>query len=178
MHTYPSLHSYPHPPSDFITYVPSCALCSVHASWNAYFSNMDAGVDPVFSYAAPPGLAGSTGGAKGSPQHSAPQIAAGAGLRSDSLGVSHLINAFQTRGHEMANLDPLNIHGFRDTSGAPELHHEFHGFSEADLDRKLNLLGTSSGGNTGFLDILAGTLRVCAYASTQHKGHKGKRNSL
>jgi len=127
---------------------------SVHASWSAYFSNLDAGVDPVFSFAAPPGLTGSTGSAAGRP-HAQPAAAAGTNLKSDSLGLSYLINAYQTRGHEMAALDPLNIHSFRAAGGAPELDYQFHGFSEADLDRKLNLLGTSSGGNTGFLDILA-----------------------
>ena len=30
----------------------------------------------------------------------------------------------------------------------------YHGFKESDLDRTLNLLGTSTGGNTGYLDIL------------------------
>lgn len=33
----------------------------------------------------------------------------------------------------------------------------YHGFKESDLDRTLNLLGTSTGGNTGYLDILGST---------------------
>lgn len=33
----------------------------------------------------------------------------------------------------------------------------YHGFKDADLDRTLNLLGTSTGGNSGYLDILGST---------------------
>jgi 2-oxoglutarate dehydrogenase E1 component len=73
---------------------------------------------------------------------------------SDSLGLSYLIHAYQVRGHEIASLDPLGIHSFR-KDAPPELDYKYHGFEDEDLDRKLNLLGNSSGGNAGFLDILA-----------------------
>jgi len=54
----------------------------------------------------------------------------------------------------MASLDPLGINSYR--QGVPqELDYKQHGFTEADLDRKLNLLGKSSGGNTGFLEMLS-----------------------
>ena len=73
---------------------------------------------------------------------------------SDSLGLSYLINAYQVRGHELANLDPLGIHGYRSREPPAELDYKHHGFTDADLDRPLNLLGKTSGGNAGFLDIL------------------------
>lgn len=73
---------------------------------------------------------------------------------SDSLGLSYLINAYQVRGHELANLDPLGIHGYRTKESPPELDYKYHGFRDEDLDRPLNLLGKTSGGNAGFLDIL------------------------
>lgn len=73
---------------------------------------------------------------------------------SDSLGLSYLINAYQVRGHELANLDPLGIHGYRTGESPPELDYKYHGFRDEDLDRPLNLLGKTSGGNAGFLDIL------------------------
>jgi 2-oxoglutarate dehydrogenase E1 component len=76
------------------------------------------------------------------------------GVKSDSLGLAHLINAYQARGHEAANLDPLGLHAHRQ-SIPEELDYTHHGFTEADLDRKLNLLGHASGGFTGFLEILA-----------------------
>lgn len=73
---------------------------------------------------------------------------------SDSLGLSYLINAYQVRGHELANLDPLGLHGYRSREPPAELDYKHHGFTDADLDRPLNLLGKTSGGNAGFLDIL------------------------
>ena len=35
------------------------------------------------------------------------------GVKSDSLGLAYLIKAYQSRGHEAANLDPLGLHSFR-----------------------------------------------------------------
>lgn len=48
----------------------------------------------------------------------------------------------QVRGHEAANLDPLGLHSFRAATPPPELDYHFHGFTDADLDRVLNLKGT------------------------------------
>jgi 2-oxoglutarate dehydrogenase E1 component len=86
------------------------------------------------------------------------------GAPSDSLGISHLIRAYQVSGHFAAKLDPLGIH-HRNTfpkrpaaekDGYPEeLGVAFHGFTEADLDRPLNFKGTSTGGNKGYLEELA-----------------------
>jgi 2-oxoglutarate dehydrogenase E1 component len=80
--------------------------------------------------------------------------AGGAPVASDSLGVSYLIRAYQERGHEQANLDPLGLHAYRAANGPPELDYKFHGFTEKDLDRPLNMLGTSTGGHTGYLEVL------------------------
>ena len=44
-------------------------------------------------------------------------------MTSDSLGLSYLIRAYQTRGHEIANLDPLGLHNYRDPQGPPELNY-------------------------------------------------------
>jgi len=88
---------------------------------------------------------------------------------SDSLGVAHLIREYQVNGHQASNLDPLGIHSkdvfpyrpsnmedLSKTGGIPHfLTIEHHGFTEADLDRKLNFKGTSSGGNKGYLEELA-----------------------
>ncbi len=123
-------------------------ICSVHQSWNAYFTNIDAGVSNVDSFSALPSVGGSVGTGV-LPQASSPAV-------SDSLGLSYLIRAYQARGHEIANLDPLGMHAFRQDS-PPELDYTYHGFKDSDLDRTLNLLGHSTGGNTGFLDILGST---------------------
>lgn len=67
-------------------------------------------------------------------------------------------------GHLGAKLDPLGLHNveafpFRPTPGEDgypyELGLEYHGFTEADLDRKLHFKGRSSGGNKGYLEELA-----------------------
>jgi 2-oxoglutarate dehydrogenase E1 component len=117
---------------------------------------MDAGLDVSESFIAPSSISGSIGSKLPSP--------AGQGLSastnqtaapvSDSLGLSYLINAYQVRGHELANLDPLGIHSYRAGSPPPELDYTYHGFEEKDLDRPLNLLGNTSGGHAGYLDVL------------------------
>jgi len=110
---------------------------SVHSSWQSYFNNLDSGVDPSQAFIAPPSIAGSIG-SKTSAATSAKQPSGA--LVSDSLALSYLIHAYQVRGHEMANLDPLGIHSFRSDT-PPELDYKFHGFKDEDLDRQLNLLG-------------------------------------
>lgn len=128
-------------------------VCSVHVSWSSYFTNLENGVPPENAFASPP-----TGKSDFRPSGSSASAAASHSSNapvSDSLALSYLIHAYQVRGHEMANLDPLGMHAFRSHSGPPpELDYKYHGFKEEDLDRQLNLLGNSSGGNVGFLDIL------------------------
>ena len=115
---------------------------------------MDTGVDAASSFTAPPALAGSVGSIAPS-SASMESHGASRSLVSDSLGLSYLIRAYQVRGHEVANLDPLGLHTYRSGREVPaELDYKYHGFSDADLDRKLNFLGTSTGGNTGYLEIL------------------------
>lgn len=93
-------------------------------------------------------------------------------LPSDSLGVAHLIRAYQVNGHTAANLDPLGIHyresfphrpsnvrppeGLGDGGFPVELTPAFHGFDPVkDLDRQLNFRGVHSGGNKGYLEELS-----------------------
>lgn len=115
---------------------------SVHISWASYFSNLQQGVASKDAFVSPANAKSvSVGSSDSSP------------VASDSLAVSYLIRGYQVRGHEMANLDPLGLHSFRQSTPL-ELDHKYHGFTDADLDRPLKLLGKSSGGNTGFLDIL------------------------
>lgn len=129
---------------------------SVHSSWQSYFNNLDSGVDPSQAFIAPPSIAGSIG-SKTSAATAMKQPSDE--LVSDSLALSYLIHAYQVRGHEMANLDPLGIHSFRSDT-PPELDYKFHGFKDEDLDRQLNLIGKSSGGNVGFLDILGSQPKI------------------
>mmetsp|Transcript_57119 Transcript_57119/g.122876 ORF Transcript_57119/g.122876 Transcript_57119/m.122876 type:complete len:1087 (+) Transcript_57119:110-3370(+) len=84
------------------------------------------------------------------------------GYAVDPIGLKYLIRAFQVRGHEAANLDPLGQHQWRTDRAEPgrarripELTPEFHGFTEQDLDQVVtdgNMLWRgSTGGNVGFL---------------------------
>lgn len=124
---------------------------SVHVSWAAYFNNLESGLESYNAFASPsakPTLSSQTNKVD---QHG---TSFQAPMFSDSLGLSHLIRAYQIRGHEIANLNPLGLGSNRTGTidPPPELDFHYHGFTEADLDRKLNLLGKSTGGNTGFLE--------------------------
>lgn len=109
---------------------------------------MESGADSSASFVSPPALGGAIS------NKSIPESGKSNQLTSDSLGISYLIRAYQVRGHEIASLDPLGIHSYRSPDPPPELDYKWHGFNDNDLDRTLILLGSSSGGNSGFLDIL------------------------
>lgn len=135
---------------------------SVTASWRKYFDNLESGVPYNPSDFSTPSAATRSKAAVTQP--SVDQVGP-----SDSLGVAHLIRAYQANGHMAAKLDPLGLHtpeafpcrpsNMMDISKydgfPPELTIEYHGFTEADLDRKMNFSGTSSGGNKGYLEDLA-----------------------
>ena len=62
---------------------------------------------------------------------------------SDSIRAMMLIRTYRVRGHLAANLDPLKLSGLRELP--EDLKTEYHGFSDADIDRKVYL-----GGALGF----------------------------
>lgn len=65
-------------------------LYSVHVSWSAYFSSLDAGVDPSSAFTSLPAVSGGvTSAAAPSSKGAQPQVL------SDSLGLSYLISAYQ-----------------------------------------------------------------------------------
>lgn len=113
---------------------------TVHASWDAYFTNLESGLASTASFTSPDLAKLSPGVQRGA-------------ITSDSLNVSYLIRAYQVRGFEVSRIDPLNLNN--STSRPPELDYKYHGFTEADLKRKLDLSSASSGGNTGFLQYIS-----------------------
>ena len=129
---------------------------SVEESWRVYFEN-----ETMDETAIRPTIA--------TPPKQKPNAQDNLPASSDSLGVAHLIRAYQVNGHLAAKLDPLGIYNpdafpyrpsnlmdLSSTDGwPPELTIEYHGFTEQDLDRRLNFLGRSSGGNKGYLEELA-----------------------
>jgi len=57
----------------------------------------------------------------------------------DSIKALALIRAYRTRGHQLADLDPLKLTKHQ---SHPELEYAYHGFTDADLDREIVLGGT------------------------------------
>lgn len=108
---------------------------SVHASWAAFFSNVEAGKAPGAAFQAPPALGGDAAGLLAASPASARQEI------EDALKLVTLIRAFQVRGHAIAKLDPLDL----DHRPIPaELQPESYGWTAADLDREFYVgsLGT------------------------------------
>ncbi|CAM9932887.1 unnamed protein product [Pylaiella littoralis] len=125
---------------------------SVHKSWDVYFRHSDAGKDGTQAFAAPPRVL-ELPSMVATPATLA--AATGQAGQSDSLAISYLIRAYQqVQGHEGANLDPLGLDAWRPAIPPPELDPKFHGFDAKDMDRKLNLDCSASGGNTGYLEEL------------------------
>lgn len=52
----------------------------------------------------------------------------------DTTRIIHMIRAYQVRGHEVADIDPL---GMLEKSDIPELDPKSYGFTEADMDREM-----------------------------------------
>jgi 2-oxoglutarate dehydrogenase E1 component len=75
---------------------------------------------------------------------------------SDSIKAMMLIRTYRVRGHLAANLDPL---GLTKTDLPADLTPEYHGFTEADLDRKI-YLGGALGMEWGNIRELVATLRA------------------
>uniref|UniRef100_A0A0N4U861 2-oxoglutarate dehydrogenase, mitochondrial n=1 Tax=Dracunculus medinensis TaxID=318479 RepID=A0A0N4U861_DRAME len=129
---------------------------SVHASWNAYFQNVEQGLRPGSAYNAPPSAGLTYSSPMLMPMDSVVASAA-AGLEEvrDNLKVQLLIRSFQTRGHNVAELDPLGINSADlDDTVPPELEPSFYGLEERDMDREFVLpMSTFIGGNTPTLTL-------------------------
>jgi 2-oxoglutarate dehydrogenase E1 component len=78
---------------------------SVHVSWQAYFSNLAKGISPAFT--PPPSLGGSV---SFTPSASGITGAASSKDIEDHLKIYQLIMAYQLKGHELCDLDPLSIY--------------------------------------------------------------------
>lgn len=109
---------------------------SVHISWQAYFKNLKSGSN--FPFQTPPSLLATI------PIEELPSVqdvdspSAPYGDILDTMKVQLMVRAFQVRGHQQANLDPLGIN-FMGKKDAPELTYQHYGFTDADLDRKFYL---------------------------------------
>eukprot|EP01114_Cavostelium_apophysatum_P002869 TRINITY_DN1256_c0_g1_i1.p1 TRINITY_DN1256_c0_g1~~TRINITY_DN1256_c0_g1_i1.p1 ORF type:complete len:1024 (+),score=305.35 TRINITY_DN1256_c0_g1_i1:177-3248(+) len=110
---------------------------SVHASWAAYFSNMERGAAPGQAHAVPPSVSAksdvllpTTGSAD---QRTILQVTQKA---TESMRLLNLVNAYQVYGHHASKLDPLQQ---SPVEVPPQLLYTTYGFTEADLDREFYL---------------------------------------
>ncbi|XP_065910011.1 2-oxoglutarate dehydrogenase complex component E1-like isoform X2 [Dysidea avara] len=97
---------------------------SVHASWNAFFTNVSRGAVPGAAYQRPP--------------DSYPMVGTGGGDVGKHLAVQALIRAYQVRGHHRARLDPLGIVGSHDEM-LPEMDLGHLGLGDVDPNQEFVL---------------------------------------
>uniref|UniRef100_A0A1I7XCQ8 2-oxoglutarate dehydrogenase, mitochondrial n=1 Tax=Heterorhabditis bacteriophora TaxID=37862 RepID=A0A1I7XCQ8_HETBA len=80
---------------------------------------------------------------------------------SDHLKIQLLIRSYQTRGHNIADLDPLGINSADlDDTIPPELELSFYGFGERDLDREFLLPPTT---------FISGDLKTLTLREIMHR---------
>ncbi|KAJ1548780.1 hypothetical protein HK405_015274 [Cladochytrium tenue] len=119
---------------------------SVHVSWQVYFKNL-ASRSSLPPFIPPPTILPTNLGEGGAAsiaedlvdsldEHRIP-----ASEVLDHMKVQLMVRAYQVRGHQLANLDPLEINVHPSTS-APELDPAHYGFTDKDLDRKFYLGGS------------------------------------
>ncbi|CAG8481757.1 10489_t:CDS:2 [Scutellospora calospora] len=102
---------------------------SVHLSWQVYFKNIQAGVNPRYAYQPPPTLV---------PNGMSISVSPGTYGINDHMKVQLLVRAYQVRGHHLAKLDPLGILN-ADSEFPKELDPIHYGFTEGDLNRQFSL---------------------------------------
>jgi len=131
---------------------------SVHKSWDAYFRNVEAGAAPGQAFQAPPNLVPSAQAGVVSYAAAPTGVAASGDIAKaiqDHLKIQLLIRSYQTRGHNIADLDPLGINSADLDDTIPrELELDFYGFTEKDLDREFFLPPTTFiGGDRNSLSL-------------------------
>merc|ERR1712000_130223 len=116
---------------------------SVDVSWRFYFENLEDGVPPGAAFEPSPSLSGGIQAAAAAP------MAANDDAVAMSLRAIQLIRAYQVRGHAWAKIDPLEL---QDRQEQPkELTKEYYGFTDADLDKVINVGGHHESYIKGFL---------------------------
>lgn len=115
---------------------------SVHISWQSYFKNMESGAMPTSrAFTPPPTIVPQPDGGVSLSSFAAPSSAGDSDVGTH-LKAQLLVRAYQARGHHKARIDPLNIKNEADEFGygnPKELKLDHYGFTEADLDKELEL---------------------------------------
>lgn len=115
---------------------------SLGPRWTEYFEAMEAGKTsalPASESSLPKmALAAKASQVSGTAQTGATRATGGTSL---DASVQEMIRAYQVRGHEMAQVDPLGLHEWKSRPFAapvPELEPSYYGFSEADMATPVN----------------------------------------
>jgi len=112
---------------------------SLEPRWTEYFEAIEAGKKASLP-TAESSLAKMALAAKARSTSSAP--AAARAPVSGNASIHELVRAYQVRGHEMAKVDPLGLYDWKSrpfVGDVPELSPAYHGFSEADLAKPVNI---------------------------------------
>ncbi|KAK7482309.1 hypothetical protein BaRGS_00026437 [Batillaria attramentaria] len=128
---------------------------SVHKSWDSFFRQTARGAPPGQAYTRPPSLTSSTV-PMALPIHAVTQGApVDEKTIEDHLSVQSIIRSYQTRGHNVSDLDPLGIlHADLDSETPPELIISNYGLEEHDMERVFRLPTTTYiGGNEAALPL-------------------------
>jgi len=123
---------------------------SVEPAWRDFFGDLDAGARSALD-----GLEGSAAPAPVAAAQPPSPDARGAAL--DSIRAMALIDAYRTRGHLAARLDPL---GRKPIASHPELDPSTYGFGEADQGRPIFLGGELGFESAPLREIVAALRRV------------------
>lgn len=118
---------------------------SVHASWASFFHNMELNAPPGEAWTPPPKI--EISGPSISKRFSNEEIE---NILTDHYKLLNLVRAYQVRGHELADIDPLGILNRKKPN---ELELSTYGFTEKDLDKEFFLSTTHLSG------VLAGKRR-------------------
>jgi len=111
---------------------------SVHVSWDAYFTNIESGVEPSLAFQTPPTIDKFSQAHLPKPTTQVHPV--GSSSIQDSLKVILLIRSFQTYGFLNADLDPLKMRidtaKYRLFQQRKHLDFKSYGFTEEDLDKE------------------------------------------
>lgn len=142
---------------------------SVHASWDAYFSNVEGGAAPGDAFVAPPPVSGppapsrqvAAPAAAAQPSSSGPAPNPGDRSYHIAIQTQNIIRAYQVFGHRHAKIDPL---GIKQQPYVRELDIKTYGITEAELDvtvpiidpahLKSGLLAPNEGGHLTLREII------------------------
>jgi len=129
---------------------------SVHASWDAYFTNIEAGVDPNMAFMAPSNLGvdhtkspqvvyvnNGAGGGSGGQENNNNDV-------SNQERLTRLFMKYRDLGHEIANVNPLSeFAGLRKKGNLIPLKENpaYHDFLPEELDKKMKYYSAIPGIN-------------------------------